>query len=287
MSKDVFPNKVIWLASYPKSGNTWFRAFMTALFGEGEIEINHLKTDAIFSSREIFEQMCDVDSAELYEDEIRLMQPIAIKALAEEQPRTFIMKVHDAYSYNSEGEPIIPTEATHCAIYLIRNPLDVVGSFANHNAGTIDDAIALMNYEQGTLAGFRPRKSLNNQIAQLMYSWSGHVNSWTTKPDFPVHVIRYEDMNADPFNTFKKAIQDIGWNYTDEQIARAVEATSFEKLSSQEKEKGFQEKNARSAVFFRSGKSGNWKNELTEEQAKLIIDAHREVMAKYDYLPGS
>lgn len=285
MSKYTFPNKVIWLASYPKSGNTWFRAFLTALFGDGEIEINHLKTDAIFSSREIFEQMCDVDSADLYDEEIRLMQPVAITALAKEQNRSLVMKVHDAYSFNSEGKPIIPGEVTHCALYLIRNPLDVAGSFANHNAGTIDDSIALMNHPNGTLAPLKPRKILNNQIAQLMYSWSGHVNSWTTLPDFPVHVVRYEDMNADPFNTFKKAISDIGWSYTDEQIAKAVEASSFEALSKQEKEKGFGEKNAKSKVFFRSGKTGNWKNELTEEQIKLIIDTHREVMERYNYLP--
>ena len=67
--------KIVWLASYPKSGNTWFRAFLTTLLNEGELDINEMKTDGIFSSRQILEAFTDLDSTYLYADEVKTLIP--------------------------------------------------------------------------------------------------------------------------------------------------------------------------------------------------------------------
>lgn len=283
MIKELFPNKIIWLASYPKSGNTWFRAFLSALMGEGKIEINNMKTDGIFSSREIFDLITDLDSRDLYDEEIKNMLPDVYRQLAAERKQTQLVKVHDAYAWNDNNEAIIPADVTHCAVYIIRNPLDVVASLANHNGSTIDEAITLMNNKNGCLAYQRNNLNIANQLRQLMYDWSSHVTSWTELPDFPVYVIRYEDMLADPFNTFNNALKAIGWNYPKEKIEAAINASSFDKLKSQEKEAGFYEKSKKSPEFFRGGVSGNWRKELNDEQAKKILLNHEMVMKQYKY----
>ncbi|RYD59405.1 MAG: sulfotransferase domain-containing protein [Sphingobacteriales bacterium] len=284
MAKELFPNKIIWLASYPKSGNTWFRAFLSALMGGGEVEINSMKTDGIFSSREIFEIITDIDSHDLYDEEVKLMLPSVYRQLAAERKQTQIVKVHDAYSFNKDSEPLIPADVTHCAVYIIRNPLDVVASLANHNGTTIDQAIDLMNNKEGCLAYQRNNLNIASQLRQLMYDWSSHVISWTRVTDFPVYVIRYEDMLGDSLSSFSRVLDAIGWNYSQEKIKTAVDASSFDKLSKQEKEKGFFEKNKKTSRFFRSGSSGNWVNELTEAQAKKILLAHKKVMEQYEYV---
>ncbi len=277
-------SKIVWLASYPKSGNTWFRAFLTALLGDGDLNINQMKTDGIFSSRGIFDDATDMDSTYLYDREVKIMLPEVFKHVVSQynKERLFV-KIHDAYALNDEGKYIVPAEPTLCALYFIRNPLDVVGSFANHNAGPIEDAIRIMNNPNGALAKQPRNFNVNNQFKQLMFSWSGHVESWTTNMPFPVLVLRYEDMLHDQLNTFSKAVAFMGIEKTPEEIQKAIHESRFEKLKEQENEKGFMEKNRNTESFFRSGKSGGWVNELTPGQVKQIVDCHREVMEKYNY----
>ncbi len=278
------PKKIVWLASYPKSGNTWFRAFLTALLGDGDLNINEMKTDGIFSSRAIFDNCTDMDSTELYDKEVKNLLPEVFRHQAElyKKDKLFV-KIHDAYTLNSNGVPIVPEEPTFCALYFIRNPLDVVGSFANHNGSTLDEAITLMNNPRGTLAKQPKNRNVNNQFAQLMLSWSGHASSWIAALPFPVLVIRYEDMLADTFNTFSRAVEFMKIDVPASQIERAIEETKFEKLQKLENETGFQEKNRRSEKFFRKGVAGNWIDELSPEQIKLIIDNHADIMKQYNY----
>ena len=278
------PKKIVWLASYPKSGNTWFRAFLTVLVGNGDLDINFMKTDGIFSSKVIFNDATDTDSTYLYDKEIKNAIPDVFTFLATEylKDKLFI-KVHDAYTVNENKKPIIPEAPTYCALYFIRNPLDVVGSFANHNAGPIDHAIAIMNNPQGALAKQKGNFNVNNQFKQLMFSWSGHVESWTQHIPFPVLVIKYEDMLADSFATFSKAVKFMGLEKTEAEILKAIEDSKFDKLKAQEKEKGFGEKNKESKSFFRSGKSGGWKDELTFNQVHTICQHHHKVMLEYGY----
>lgn len=277
--------KVIWLASYPKSGNTWFRAFLTALFGNGCLDINEMKRDAIFSSRDIFEHSTDLDSTWLYDEEVKLLQPEIFTEVSShyKKDRLFI-KIHDAYILNKAEKPIVPAEPTLCALYFIRNPLDIVASLANHNGSTIDEAIKLMNDTEGCFARQSRNRNTNNQFRQLMFDWSGHVKSWTDGLPFPVMVIRYEDMLLDTAKIFKKAIDFVGLNVIEDAVMQAINESSFEKLKEKENKDGFREKNKRSPSFFRSGSMGNWELELTDEQAKNITDLHGQVMKVYDYL---
>jgi hypothetical protein len=280
------PN-IIWLASYPKSGNTWFRAFLSALLNDNEqVDINGLKMNAIFASREIFDAFTDLDSASLYDEEVKEKIPWVYQQLSDESLAPRYIKVHDAYTFNSAQQPIIPTDATICAIYFIRNPLDLAASFANHISASLDHAIGIMNNPNGCLCAQKNNLNTNKQFRQLMLSWSMHVKSWTNHSAFPVMVVRYEDMLNDTFNTFAAMTDFIGLKATPEKIRVCIEQVGFEKLQEKESESGFREKLPKTKQFFRSGKAGNWKHELTREQALSIVQHHYEMMKQFSYDPN-
>lgn len=284
MAMQNIADKILWLASYPKSGNTWFRAFLTALMNEGKVEINAMETDGIFSDRFIFDYVTEIESRDLYDEEAKQMVADVYRYLALEREKLNIIKIHDAFETDQAGQNLVPEDATHCALYFIRNPLDIAGSLANHNHSGIREAVDMLN-NTGTCLAWQPKNlNKNPQFRIHLSDWSGHVNSWTLLPPFPVCVIRYEDMLGNPFETFYKATRFIGWDHTPEQISRAIAASSFDKLKSQEAEKGFNEKNRKSPEFFRSGTMGNWEKELTAEQINEIRKRHEEVMRRYNYL---
>jgi hypothetical protein len=275
--------RIVWLASYPKSGNTWFRAFLAALLGRRELNINDMHSDHIFSSRDGFDLATDLDSTYLYDKEVKELLPEVFTHInSGPGGKKMFIKIHDAYTNNLSGKSIVPEEPTLAALYFIRNPLDIVGSFANHSGDTMDEAVEKMNDPNAYFAKQLGNLNTNPQFRQLILDWSGHVESWATAP-FPVLAIRYEDMLTDPLHTFSKAVAFINLQKTQTEIEKAIEASRFENLKAQEKEQGFAEKNAKSQSFFRNGVSGNWRKELTTEQVNLIVGCHKEVMEKYGY----
>ncbi len=284
MQTKQFPNKILWLASYPKSGNTWFRTFLTALQTEGDINLNNLITDGIFASRLIFDDYSDIDSQHLYDYEAKTMIADVFRYYAQECDRLSVFKIHDTFTKGVDGNYIVPEDCTHCSIYFIRNPLDIAGSLANHNNSTIQMAVNTINNKKSCLASQPGNLNITPQFRQDICDWSTHVNSWSIETKFPVIVVRYEDMVSDTFATFTKLLKFVGWDYAESQIKRAIEATSFDKLKQIEATKGFKEKPVKAQHFFRSGISGRWKEELTTEQICSIIDMHGEVMKRYNYL---
>lgn len=275
---------IIWLASYPKSGNTWFRVFLTNLRGEEDepAQINRLHSTPIASARGIFDDEAGIEAADLTPDEIDRLRPEIYTHLAEEAEETLFMKVHDAYISNDKNIPLFPKEATAVAIYIIRNPLDVVISFADHSGWDYDTAISKMADE--TFAFCSKPKRLHNQLRQKLLSWSSHVKSWTEQAPFPVSVLRFEDMKQKPVETFEKAVRFSGLEYERKKILKALELSSFEELQRQEKESGFKEKSPSSEMFFRKGEVGSWRDELTEKQVRQVISDHKEVMRRFGYL---
>jgi len=125
---------------------------------------------------------------------------------------------------------------------------------------------------------------LPNQLRQLLGTWSEHVISWTTQKLIKVHVVRYEDMKQNTFDTFKKAVQFIGIEKSDKQIKTAIEKSDFKILAQQEQEKGFKEKMIKSKSFFRKGEIGDWRNYLDEKMKNEIIKNHKKMMQYYGYL---
>ena len=277
--------KIVWLASYPKSGNTWFRIFLSHLIMDHDlhfVNVNNQLYTPISSAREIFERYTGFESSLLTHDEMDILRREVYLREAEEFGGTFLFKkCHDAYFKASDGQWMFPAEATKCCIYLIRNPLDVAVSLSFHNGEGIDQAVSQINTPgYGLCSG---KNACFNQLRQRMGAWGEHVVSWQKAPDIDLHIMRYEDMKADSVETFFETLDFIGLKRTKEDVETALELSSMNKLKEYEQQYGFREKPANAKNFFREGRTNNWKDYLTEDHVKCIIDKNGHVMKEFGY----
>lgn len=278
---------IVWLASYPKSGNTWFRVFLTNLLNEKTepAHINDLTETSISSSRKIFDDYTGLSSSDLSFDEIDKLRPDVYRMQSDESAELLFKKVHDKFYWVNNQQPLFPPDVSFGAIYFIRNPLDVLVSFAHHSSKSINKMVKTMN--NSDFAFCERDDMLQNQLRQQIGSWSDHVKSWTEQKIIPVKVLRYEDMISDTFNTFKAAVQFLKINKNDQQIISAIQKSDFKILAQQEKENGFKEKLIKSESFFRKGQIGDWQNSLNKMQRDEIIKRNSEIMTKFGYLNES
>lgn len=274
---------IVYLASYPKSGNTWFRTFISHLLNEKgqDVGINNLKTDGIFSSRHILDSVIGVESSNLTYDEIDRLRPLVYKHLSQTASKQLFIKVHDAYTYLENGSPLLGTVNAK-AIYILRNPLDVAVSFANHLSKEPENIVKYMGDEN--YAFCQGNKCLQQQFRQQLLTWSQHVESWVQAKELPVHLIRYEDMKIRPVETFTNAVRFIGLECSKKQIEEAISLSDFKKLKAEEKLQGFKERPSKTAAFFRTGQVGDWRNHLTDKQVEKLLADHSVTMRKFGYL---
>jgi aryl sulfotransferase len=282
MEKDL--KKIVWLASYPKSGNTWFRVFLSNLFSEKEtpVSINELHATPIASSRSLFDDHAGVHSSDLSADEIEELRPEVYRRVAMEAKETVFHKVHDAWRLTPSGQPVFPAEVTKAVLYFIRDPRDVTVSFAFHGSKDPQEMVKEVN-DPGNAFCSKPRR-LYNQLVQPLSDWSGHVKSWVDDSGLPVQVVRYEDMLSDTFGTFSRALKFAGVEKSAEEIRRAIGASDLKTLSEMEQEEGFREKPIGMKAFFRVGKAGSWREHLDELSVKILVESHRDLMERFGYL---
>ena len=277
--------RLFWLASYPKSGNTWFRAFISNLSNEraAPVSINEIGTRGLASMRSWMDDLLGFDTADLDRAEISRLRP-AVYGFASEHFENFSYhKIHDACHRVAGGQWIVNAGATAGALYLIRNPLDVAISYANHNNCSIDEAIAMMEDPEHRLADDDGTR-LKSQVEQRLLTWSDHVRSWVDHPEIRTHVVRYEDMKADTHRVFTAAARFLRLPADSQSIERALAFSAFDTLRKQEDEESFRERNPRSPRFFRKGVAGDWQATLTRAQIDRIVKAHCAVMRRFGYL---
>ncbi len=271
-----------WLASYPKSGNTWLRLFLESLAAGGRaVDINALTLGEHAASRVVFDWVLDIESADLTDDEIGNARPRLYEIKAQDAPAPLLSKVHDAWCMTPAGEPMFPPAVTRGAIYIVRDPRDVAVSLAHHLNESVDAAIAHMARFGAGLAA--PRQRVPPQLPQQIWSWSRHVESWLDAP-ISVLPLRYEDMLADPLPCFGVAARFLGFEAARDAVAAAVDAVRFERLRAAEDTSGFCEAPAGAARFFRRGIAGGWQDSLTPEQVVRIERDHGAVMRRLGYL---
>jgi len=276
---------LVWLASYPKSGNTWTRAFLSnlaaILSGESaELDVNSIGR---FSAGEnftaLYEELLGFTPTEKHRKEIAAVRHAVQKSIADGYNGLVFVKTHNGLVLD-QGRSIINFEVTSGAIYIVRNPLDVAISLSHHLGVTIDDAIATMRTPDVTTP-------INDKrVHEIWGSWSQHVESWTRKAHPAIYVMRYEDMLSDPQKTFGGLAGHLLLDATLSQLDLAIERSSFAKLRDQEEKTGFVEKSEKTERFFREGRAGQWKEVLKSRQVDRIVKHHREQMSRFGYLPS-
>ena len=272
---------IVWLASYPKSGNTWLRVLLTNYLRDADepADINTLLGGPAAGSREHFDQWAGVEGSALDANVVDRLRPEVYRCMARDEDDTLFMKVHDAWARVDTGEPMFPEDATLGIVYIIRNPLDLAGSCAHHWGTSMEAAVERM------CGGSAWRlQGLPGQLRQQVGSWSHHVRSWVDDSGGPVHVVRYEDLSVEPGRVFSGAVTFCGLEHDEDRVKKAVAFSSFAELSRQEASAGFRERSAAApGGFFRRGEVGSWHDELPGYLAERLTAAHHETMERFGY----
>ncbi len=272
---------IIWLASYPKSGNTWLRVFLANLVSGASRphDINTLRHFGYSDARaSLYERAAGKPMAALDMAHLHRLRPLVHRLVANLGDEAVFVKSHNAIAVQ-DGVATITPEVTTGAVYVIRNPLDVSLSYAHHFAMDLDDVIGVMAAPDHLLA------STERAVFSHLGSWSGHVESWTGATGLNAHVVRYEDMLAKPGAAFGAVSRYLGLEPPRQQLERAIQFSSFEELRGQERRNGFVEQGPVDNAFFRQGQAEEWRHRLTPAQIEAITRAHGEVMARHGYLP--
>ena len=276
---------LVWLASYPKSGNTWTRAFLHNLFkgmsGEaGTQDINGLnRFTAAVNGRELYAETLGFKPTDEHRDQIAAARHEVQRRATEQFEGLIFTKTHQALMVD-RGSTTINFAVTAGVIYIVRNPLDVAVSYAHHLGCSLDETIAIMGSANAEIP------VTETQVYEVLGSWSQHVLSWTHKPHQALCVMRYEDMLATPERTFGELARHLLLTPTPGQLAGAIDRSSFARLRAQEESEGFQERPSETDRFFREGRAGQWKDILTKKQVTRIVEDHGPQMARFGYLPG-
>lgn len=274
--------QLIWLASYPKSGNTWMRAFLHNLFRNPPrpARINELDQFCLGESKPqwYLPYTGGRPTQEMSLAEIMALRPRVQQDMTRAFPDSVFVKTHN-FLGESHGYPLVNFRVTAGAIYIVRNPLDVTVSAADHFGLSIDAAIDFMAKEGATTGND------SRNVPEVLGSWSMHVRSWTQQPHPGLLVLRYEDMLARPRAAFAQVTDFLRLPRDKARLDKAIRFSSFKELSTQEETGGFNERSVNSKSFFRAGKRDQWRDALTPAQIERITSLHREQMTRFSYVP--
>ena len=274
---------IVWLASYPKSGNTWMRAFLHNLFHNEArpVDVNRMQGEMFQSDGALmWYQMVDRRPVgEWMPKDVAAMRPKVCELIARGQPGSIFCKTHNALM-TVHGHPTINLGVTSGAIYIVRNPLDVAASSADFMGTGLDQTIEMMATDNLEL----PHDVEHNNVSIVSGSWSQHVASWTGRGGARLHVVRYEDMVAKPSATFGGVARFLGLKPSRQRLLRAIRNSSFRTMQGLEAAGGFNERSDHQRRFFRRGEAGGWREELSETQVRRVCEAHEEQMKRFGYL---
>ncbi len=274
---------IIWIASYPKSGNTWLRAFLsTYLYSDKkEFDFNILKKIPKFPNKDFFKDIIDMNILKKDKFEIaKYFIPAQQKMNLDNSIK--ILKTHNAYA-SFKNHWFSDDQNTKAYIYIVRDPRAVVMSLSSYQNISIERA-ADLTINPGT-HGSSDKEGL---IVDIRSSWKINYLSWKKKKNFKGLIIKYEDLKQNPFIEFKK-ILDFLKNYMelkldDEKIKQCIDLCDFKKLKSLEAKSGFYE-SINANPFFRKAELDEWKKLLDPKIKDKIERNFKNEMFELGYLP--
>jgi len=271
---------IIWLASYPKSGNTWLRALLSTYFFLKEKEFNFSILNEIpnFIQSKYFSSLIELSKLKANPFEITNYWHAA-QSRINLSGQTKFFKTHNAcVSYKDKW--FTTKENTSGYIYVVRDPRSIVCSQAAHSNIKIEKSVEDLLDEN--FIGYNGKYYL----AELTCSWKINYLSWKKRKNFPGIIVKYEDLKDNPDKEFEKILSflkdKIKFELDKEKIKKIVEICSFSNLKNLENKKGFVE--AQSGKFFRKGEKNAWKSELPTDLQKKIENNLKEEMQELGYL---
>ena len=285
---------IIWLASYPKSGNTWLRFFIISLLmgKKTNLNLSHLKAIINYPHSTHFDDLVSdlLDFTEIAKNWITSQKKIN----SDKNLRFF--KTHNMLG-KFKGFPFTNSENTLGAIYIVRDPRNVITSLKNHySLSNYQEAKEFLFNENKILGLSEEQKNLYMEskkfpLTQFVGSWKSHYLSWKNMRKNNL-LIRYEDLVNDTKNEFNKIADYIGGllklKFTEDQIDTAINFSSFEKLEKMEKKDGFAESNigkdGNRNKFFFLGPKNDWSKILDGQISSDIEKEFETEMKELGYL---
>ena len=267
--------KLVWLASYPKSGNTWLRAFLHNFLLQPEMphSINALTEISVV---ECAAALFGRPGTAFTPIDVQKSRPAVHQRLTTLHPGPVFVKTHNA-NLTLHDMPLCTPSLTAAAIYVVRDPRDVAVSYSAYTGMSLDEIIAFMADPRAANRG------TDLQVFEFLGSWSAHALSWVGAKDRLL--VRYEDLLANPEAAFGRVARYLSTGADATRLRRAIAFSDFSTLASQERNSGYREHGMAAKVpFFRTGRSGQWRDVLTSDQAQKIAAAHGEVMRNFGYL---
>jgi aryl sulfotransferase len=268
---------LVWLASYPRSGSTWLRAILSGYRADAAPDLDRLDAGWIISRRDL-DAVAGFDTMALPWEPTLSLVPVAVRAAVARRTGVVWAKTHAAPVETAAG-PLHPGDITHGAVYVVRDPRDAVVSYSHH--ASVDVATAVERFADPDHALVREPEAWTAQPPEPLGRWSDHVVAWRSAQPAPL-VVRYEDLHQDPLTEAAGVLSHAGIAVDPARLERAVEHASFTGLAERERRDGFRE-GPGPEPFFRQGEVGQWRDVLSDDDARRIVDVHGDVMHTLGY----
>ena len=286
---------IIWLSSYPKSGNTLLRSMISAYFftQDGNFNFKTLNKINQFPDFKLFKNygINTSDHMEIVKNYINVQRQINTK----DKNSIRFIKTHSGLR-NINGYPFTDLNNSLGAIYIVRDPRSVAKSYANHNQMSLERASDRMLEDKATLGGLKNPINEADKILTHMGSWSSNYESWKVFKKYNRYLlVKYEDMIKNKEKTFVNIIKfihklaNLKFAIDDDKLKNILQTTSFEYMQKAEKNFGFEEsvktkKDSEKNTFFKYGPNINTPESLPAEiKNKLEVSLKKE-MEELGYL---
>ena len=277
----------IWLASYPKSGNTLVRSLLSSYFfsKDGIFNFEIIKNIKQFPTKEVFlKNGVEINNEkEVIRNYLKVQESINLKSSIQ------FLKTH-SYLFNIENNPFTKLEYSLGVIYIVRDPRNVVLSVSNHNS---------QSHEKSTedlISGRQIRNKVNEDIIVYPGTWGGNYNSWKSfKPVNKYLLIHYEDLIKEKDKTFNKILKfihnlkKVEFFLDKKKFNNVLDSTDFERVQKLEIQTGFEEsainkKTGKKVKFFNLGAKTNWQSSLEPKLQNEIQKAFEKEMKELGYI---
>ena len=268
---------IFWIASYPKSGNTWVRAFLTNYLTKNKLGIfQDIENITRFPRKDQFEGL--VNESEFNKGNLDMFKYfILAQEKINNNNKLNILKTHN-FAGSIQNSPFSDLKNTSAALYLVRDPRSVAVSYAYHANISFEKSVDDLLHEKRIID--------NSGVSEARLSWKINLMSWLNSP-WPKLLIRYEDLHNDAFGYFKRILiylsQFVKIEIDDEKIKQSIKTCSFKNLSDLEKKIGFKERK-NETNFFRKGEIDEWKNSLPSDLIKKIETHFKKEMEELGYI---
>ena len=273
---------IVWLSSYPKSGNTWVRTFLSNyLFDESENPLENIKKIQAYPRFRHFDFLSSNDLKTIGDREQNYKFHLIAQERLNLNGKLNILKTHNYfgalnnYYFTNENN-------SFGFIYFVRDPRSVAVSLSHHTNKNFDKTIEMMLNKNQFM---KPENQ--NGLIEFFSSWKINYLSWK-RSKLPKLIIKYEDLKGNSKDNFLKILNflkkfDSKIQIDEKKIDRISQKCEFDNLQKLEKKFGFDERKGNS-LFFRNAKNEEWKDVLTSSQLDLLNNEFQNEMKDLGYL---